>query len=81
MKKCRTDCFSIVMPEDVVNGKITCRALGKIDCENCSFYKKKDEVKDNIFYKDSYEDPDKYKEDTLAYKKKFGLNNLDALDD
>ena len=81
MKIIKQDCFAIEIPEDVIKGKVTCKALGKPDCEKCSFYKKKSEIKNNIFYKDSYDNIDDYYADVQKYKEKYGASNLDALED
>lgn len=77
MKMFKTDCFAVHYPED---GKAECRALGKIKCEGCAFYKSKSEIKNNIFYKDSFDSEEEYKEAIKAYKKKYGVNNLDDLE-
>ena len=77
MKTFKTDCFAVHTPED---GKAECRALGKLNCEGCSFYKPKSEIKNNIFYKYSFDSEEEYKEAVKAYKKKYGLNNIDDLE-
>ena len=77
MKTFKADCFAVHNPE---NGKAECRALGKIDCEGCSFYKPKNEIKDNIFYKGSFDSKEKYEKAVKTYKRKYSVNNLDDLE-
>lgn len=79
MKTYRKDCFAIVEPEDFKNGKVACRALGKLDCEGCRFYKPKDKVKNNVFYKDSYDSIGEYNEAVKEYKSKYQQNNYNSL--
>lgn len=82
MKIYNKDCFAIVMPEDnEKDNKPMCRALGKIECEGCTFYKKKDSIKDNIFYKDSFKDIDKYYNEVKEYRRKYNITTSDSLDD
>lgn len=73
MKIYSKDCFAIIMPEDnEKSNKPDCSVLSKIDCENCPFYKKKEEIKDNIFYKDSFSSEDEYNKAIDDYKHKYG---------
>lgn len=81
MKMVKQDCFAIEIPEDVIKDKVTCKVLGKPDCEKCSFYKKRTEIKNNIFYKDSYDNEEDYYEDLKKYKEKYGISNLDGFED
>lgn len=81
MKMVKQDCFAIEIPEDVIKDKVTCKVIGKPDCEKCSFYKKKEEIKNNIFYKDSYDNEEDYYEDLKKYKEKYGISNLEGFED
>ena len=81
MKMVKQDCFAIEIPEDVIKDKVTCKVLGKPDCEKCSFYKKRTEIKNNIFYKDSYDNEEDYYEDLKKYKEKYGISNLEGFED
>ena len=74
MRKVRTDCFFIEIPEDVVKDKITCKILKKIDCEKCSFYKKKDKIKNNVFYKESFSNKNEYENELKKYHEKYNEN-------
>lgn len=76
MRTFKTDCFAVHTPED---GKAECRALGKLNCEGCSFYKPKSEVKCNVFYRDSFDNDKEYEEAIKTYKRKYGVNNVDDL--
>ena len=81
MKIVKQDCFAVEIPEDALKEKVECKVFGKPDCEKCSFYKKKSEIKNNIFYKYSYDNEEDYYKDLAEYKKKYNISNLDDFED
>lgn len=81
MKIIKQDCFAIEIPEDVIKDKVTCKVLGRPECEKCSFYKKRDSVKNNIFYKDSYDNEEDYCKDLKKYKDKYEVLGLEGFED
>lgn len=80
MKTFKSDCFAATVDNTKEKPEIFCRALKKLDCENCSFYKNKKEVVNNVFYKDSFNNPEEYKEAVKAYKNRYHLTSLEDLE-
>lgn len=80
MKKCKTDCFAIIIPKDQFNEKVKCTVFGRPKCDSCTFYKKKSEVKNNIFYRDSFKTEEEYQKALKEYEQNYGLENLDIDD-
>ncbi len=60
-KSIKNDCFARI-------GSTKCNALTEKNCENCSFYKKRCEIKDNPYYAYSYKNLKKHSEDVKKYK-------------
>jgi len=52
------DCFAFHFDK---NGNAACKALTKIECECCSFFKTNEEIKNNIFYKWSFKNEDEWR--------------------
>ena len=57
----RKDCFCRINEKK-------CNALTEKKCENCSFYKKRCEIKNNPYYAYSYKNLKKHSEDVKKYK-------------
>lgn len=55
----KKDCFAYCKKK----GKYVCNALEDLCCEDCRFYKKRSEIKENPYYAYSYKDSAKHKED------------------
>jgi len=51
---------------------LECSILKTDTCLNCPFYKKRDDVKNNVFYRWSFDNITEYKSALLAYKNKYG---------
>ena len=65
--------FSVLVYE--VTGPI----LAKIAIQKAGEIEGKDKVKNNVFYKDSYDSIEEYNEAVKEYKKKYQLNNYSSL--
>lgn len=78
MKTYNQECFAAVNPLDTTE-KPYCRALSKLDCEGCRFYKHRDEIKDNVFYKFSFKTEEEYRRAVNKYKDKYGQSNVNKL--
>lgn len=57
----KKDCFCRI-------NESKCNALNEKDCKNCSFYKKRCEIKNNPYYAYSYKNLKKHSEDVKKYK-------------
>ena len=73
MCRIKPDCFAY----QELNGKPRCNALNRIECAMCPFYKPKKEVKNNIFYKDSFGSYDEYIKGLEHYAEMFGPESLE----
>ena len=71
MKMIKKDCFFVEIPEDEFREKVNCKILKTADCKNCSFYKKKEHLKNNVFYKESFNNKEEYIEELNKYKEKY----------
>lgn len=60
----RKDCFAYIEKD----GNPSCNCLTKMQCKDCSFYKKSIEIKDNPFYAFSYKDKRKLAHDLKKYQ-------------
>lgn len=67
MNNDRRDCFAYRN-----DGKERyCNCLTNINCKNCSFYKNRNEVKNNIFYPESFKSEEMYKKLLYEYRQKY----------
>ncbi len=55
----KEDCFAHFKK----NNKSQCNVFKEMNCENCSFYKLRKEIKNNPYYAYSYEDKKQFKKD------------------
>ena len=68
MKVIKSDCFAYYEEE----GKCYCNAINKIACKDCPFYKNREDIVNNLFYKWSFDSNEDYKKAKAAYKEKYG---------
>lgn len=59
MSEMKKDCFAFCKKK----GKNVCNVLEDLSCEDCRFYKNRNEIKNNPYYAFSYKDKLKHKED------------------
>lgn len=77
MKDVKKDCFAY----KEFSGVPYCNALKDMNCKNCKFYKDKKEVKNNIFYKESFKSYDEYMKALEKYTNKYGRGYLECFEE
>lgn len=73
----KKDCFAY----KTFSGKPYCNCLKEMSCSNCPFYKNKKEVKDNIFYEESFKNHEEYIKALEKYYTLYGVGHLEEFEE
>ena len=77
MKKLRTNCFAF----KEFSGIPYCNCLKNMECDNCPFFKERTEVKENIFYKESFKSYHDFIKTLEKYNNKYGIVHLEDFEE
>lgn len=77
MNELRKDCFAY----KEISYKPICNALKEIDCKDCPFYKNRKEVKNNIFYEQSFASHGEFIKELEKYSSKYGIGHLEDFEE
>lgn len=77
MEEIKKDCFAY----KETSGIPYCNALKEMECKDCPFYKEKSEVKNNIFYPESFKSHHEYIQAIDKYTMKYGRGHLEDFEE